>query len=85
MLTKIEDPSCLKTVVGGRQGHALRKRQKLQKLLHEKFVKDLAPVSGSSQMSRGCEESLGYRNLRYDLEGGMLEIIVEEVRKCVNS
>ena len=63
----------------------LSAKTKYQKLPHESLLKNWPPVSDSSSMGRGCEESLGYRNLRSDLEVGMLEVFVEEVRKCVNS
>ena len=39
VLTKIEDPSRLKTEVGGKQGHDLRKRQKAAKTCLMKFRK----------------------------------------------
>ena len=43
MLTKVEDLSCLKTEVGGKQGHALRKKESTKNYLMKEFVKELAP------------------------------------------
>ena len=43
MLTKVGDPSCLKTEGGGKQGHALRKKQSTKNYLMKEFVKELAP------------------------------------------
>ena len=43
MSTKVGDPSCLKTEVGGKQGQALRKKQSTKNYLTKEFVKELAP------------------------------------------
>ena len=43
MLTKVGDPSCLKTEVGGKQGRALRKKQSTKNYLTKEFVKEVAP------------------------------------------
>ena len=43
MLAKVGDPLCLKTEVGGKQGHALRKKQSSKHYLIKEFVKELAP------------------------------------------
>ena len=52
MLTKVVEPSCLKTEVVGKQGHILCKRQKAPKTdLMETFVKELA--SSPQQLLNG--------------------------------
>ena len=44
MLTKVGGHSCLKTEVGGKQGHALCKRQRVPKsYLMKKFANELTP------------------------------------------
>ena len=50
MLTKVGDPSCLKTEVGGKQGHALHKKQSIKNYLVKDFVKKWPPVPGSSSL-----------------------------------
>ena len=60
-LTKIGDYSRLKTVVGGKHGHALRKRQKaLKTYLIKKFVNELAISPRQLLNEQGCEKSLEF-------------------------
>ena len=60
MLTKFGDPSCLKTEIEGKQGHALRKRQKASKTnLMKKFVKKLVPSPRWLLNGKGVQRIFG--------------------------
>ena len=83
MLTKVGDPSCLKTEVGGKQGHALRKTQCTKNYFMKEFVKELAPSPRQLLNEQGVRRISGLQKFE-SLEIGMLEVFVEEVRKCVN-
>ena len=53
MLTKVGDPLMSKTEVGGKQGHALCKKQKLQKLSHKRVCKRIGPPSPAALNGQG--------------------------------
>ena len=56
MLTKIGDPSCLKTEVGSKQGHALRKKTKQQKFLHDRVCYRIGPqLPAAPKCARGSK------------------------------
>ena len=82
MLTKVWDPLCLKTKVGDKQGHALRKRQKAPKTyLMKKFVKELAPSPRQLLNARGVQRISGLH--KFEVRFGSWN--VEEKQKCMNS
>ena len=56
---KIGDPSCLKTEVGGKQGHALHKKQCSKNYLMKKFVKELAPSPRQLLNGQGVQRISG--------------------------
>ena len=64
MLSKVGDPSCLKTEVGGKQGHAVRKKQSTKNYLLKELVENLAPSPRQLLNGQECEKSSDYRNLR---------------------
>ena len=64
MVTNVRDPSCLKTKVEGKQGHALRIKQSTKNYLMEEFVKELAPSPRQLLNGQGVRKISGYRNLR---------------------
>ena len=88
MGTKVGDPSCLKTEVVGKQGHALRKKQSTKNYLVKEFVEELAPsprqllneqrvqrISGSQKF----EVRFGSWNVESFCGGGME--VCEQLRK----
>ena len=64
MLTKIGDPSCLKTEVGGKQEHALRKKQSSKNYIMKKFVKKLAPSSRQLLNGKGVRRISGLQKFK---------------------
>ena len=68
MLTKVGDPSCVKTAVGGKQEYALRKRQKAPKsYLIKKFVKELAPSPWQLLNGQGLQRISGLQKFELRL------------------
>ena len=55
MLSKVGNPSCLKTEIGGKQGHTLHKKQCTKDYLLKEFVKELAPISQQLLNGQGVQ------------------------------